>query len=160
MALFPERLIALACMLAATDPAQNSALVKRYCAGCHSDSVKSGGFAISTLDLLHPERTPEAAEKAIRKLRAGMMPPPGAPHPDAASLNGLAASLEGAIDHAAAVRPDPGRAALHRLNRTEYGNSVRDLLHLNVDVAALLPPDDLSHGFDNMADVLTTSPTL
>jgi len=153
-------LAVIAGLLVSAANAQNDAVVKRYCAGCHSESVKSGGFVLSKLDLLHPERTPELAEKTIRKLRAGMMPPAGAPRPEAAVLNGVAASLETAIDRVAALRPDPGRPALHRLNRTEYGNSVRDLLNLDVDVEAMLPPDDLSHGFDNMADVLTSSPTL
>jgi len=160
MARYSMGLAVIAGLLVSAANAQNDAVVKRYCAGCHSESVKAGGFVLARLDLLHPERTPDLAERAIRKLRAGMMPPAGAPRPEAAVLNGVAASLETAIDRAAALQPNPGRPALHRLNRTEYGNSVRDLLNLDVDVEALLPPDDLSHGFDNMADVLTSSPTL
>lgn len=153
-------LTVIAGLLVSAANAQNDAVVKRYCAGCHSESVKAGGFVLSKLDLLRPERTPELAEKVIRKLRAGMMPPAGSPRPEAAVLSGVEASLETSIDRAAALQPNPGRPALHRLNRTEYGNSVRDLLNLDVDIEALLPPDDLSHGFDNMADVLTSSPTL
>jgi hypothetical protein len=99
-------------------------------------------------------------EKAIRKLRVGMMPPPGMPRPARAQLDGLAGYLESALDRAAAERPRPGRTAMHRLNRAEYANAVRDLLALEVDAAALLPPDDESSGFDNNADVLTLSPAL
>jgi len=88
------------------------------------------------------------------------MPPQGLPRPDKASLDGLAASLENAIDREAAARPNPGRSSLHRLNRSEYANAIRDLLALDVDTTALLPPDDESYGFDNIADVLKTSPSL
>jgi hypothetical protein len=135
-------------------------LVKKYCAGCHSDSLKSGGLSFNSVDLAHPDRTAENAENVIRKLRAGMMPPPGSPRPPRAILESFAASVENAVDLAAVKDPDPGRPALHRLNRTEYENSVRDLLDLNVNAEDLLPTDDMSHGFDNMADVLTISPTL
>jgi len=140
--------------------AQPQKIVNQYCFGCHNDKLKSGGFSWKSVDLVHPEQTAEPAEKAIRMLRNGMMPPPGMPRPDAATVKGLAGSLEDAIDKAAAAHPNPGRPPLHRLNRTEYARSVHDLLALDVDVAALLPPDDMSHGFDNMADVLTISPTL
>ena len=135
-------------------------LVNQYCAGCHNDKVKSGGFTFSKLDLAHPEQNSDQAERVIRKLRAGMMPPVGLPRPEGNGLGNFAASLESAIDSAAAAHPNPGRPALHRLNRTEYRNSVRDLLNVNIDPATLLPPDDMSHGFDNMADVLTISPAL
>jgi hypothetical protein len=134
-------------------------LVNQYCLGCHNDKLKSGGFSWSQLDLVHPEQNAEQAEKVIRKLRAGLMPPPGMPR-DAAALKAFAASLENSIDQAAAAHPNPGRPALHRLNRTEYANSIRDLLSVDADVSALLPADDMSHGFDNMADVLSISPAL
>jgi cytochrome c551/c552 len=136
------------------------ALVNQYCLGCHNDKIKSGGFSWSKLDLSHPEENGEQAEKAIRKIRAGMMPPAGAPRPDPATLTTIAATLETAIDQHAAQHPNPGRPALHRLNRTEYANSVRDLVSVDVDVSSLLPPDDSSRGFDNMADALTLSPAL
>jgi len=93
-------------------------------------------------------------------LHAGMMPPPGIPRPDAATMRAFVTSLETGIDHAAAVHPNAGAPALHRLNRTEYRNSIRDLLDIDVDVASLLPADDMSHGFDNMADALNVSPAL
>ncbi len=99
-------------------------------------------------------------EKVIRKLRSGAMPPLGLPRPDAAVSNAFAASLESTLDRAAAAQPNPGRPLLHRLNRAEYANAIRDLLALDVDVNSLLPPDDSSHGFDNIADVLGVSPAL
>src|ERR1051326_4259171 len=104
--------------------------------------------------------TPELGEKIIRKVRVGMMPPPKMRRADAAATKAFVASMESSIDRAAAASPNPGRPALHRLNRTEYANSVKALLGVDVDVAPLLPPDDMSHGFDNMADALTISPTL
>ena len=99
-------------------------------------------------------------EKVIRKVRAGMMPPAGMPRPDAAMLDAFVAHLETTIDRAATASPRPGRTALHRLNRAEYANAIRDLLALEIDATALLPPDDESSGFDNIADVLTVSPSL
>jgi hypothetical protein len=99
-------------------------------------------------------------EKAINMLHAGMMPPPGIPRPDAVTMKTFVASLETAVDRAAAIHPSAGAPALHRLNRTEYHNSIRDLLGIDVDVASLLPADDMSHGFDNMADALNVSPAL
>ena len=140
--------------------ASQQALVNQYCAGCHNDKLKSGGFSWATIDLAHPGQNAERTEQVIRFLRAGMMPPPGIPRPDASTTRKLAASLEAAVDKAAAVEPNPGAPALHRLNRVEYHNSIRDLLDLDVDVASLLPADDMSHGFDNMSDVLTVSPAL
>jgi hypothetical protein len=89
-----------------------------------------------------------------------MMPPAGAPRPDRATLDSLAAAVETTLDRAAAAAPNPGAPALHRLNRTEYGNAVRDLLELPIDAAALLPGDDSSEGFDNQASVLSVSPAL
>jgi Protein of unknown function (DUF1592)/Protein of unknown function (DUF1588)/Protein of unknown function (DUF1587)/Protein of unknown function (DUF1595)/Protein of unknown function (DUF1585) len=140
--------------------AAQQALVNKYCAGCHNDKMKSGGFSWSSVDLAHPARSAEHVEAAIRKLRAGVMPPTGMPRPDTATVKTFASSLEAAIDGAAPLRSSPAKPVLHRLNRTEYHNSIRDLLGVDVDVASLLPPDDMSKGFDNMADVLTISPAL
>ena len=140
-------------------PAEH-ALVNQYCAGCHNDKLKSGGMTLTKLDLEDPGQTAELAEKVIRKLRVGMMPPPGMPRPDAATTKAFARAIENGINQAAAAHPNPGRPALHRLNRTEYRNSIRELLGVDVDVSPLLPTDDMSHGFDNMADVLTVSPAL
>ncbi len=117
-------------------------------------------MSLARLDLVHPAQSAELGEKVIRKLRAGLMPPPGLPRPKPEAAKAVVAALENGIDQAAAVHPNPGRPALHRLNRTEYANSIRDLLGVTVDVSPLLPSDDMSHGFDNMADVLTLSPAL
>lgn len=145
---------------AALPLASQHALVDRYCTGCHNDKMKAGGFSWTKLDLEHPDQNAEMAEAVIRKLRSGMMPPAGLPRPDAATTKSFVASLENAVDRAAAHHPNAGHPALHRLNRAEYANSIHDLLAVDIDVNALLPADDMSHGFDNMADVLTISPTL
>jgi cytochrome c551/c552 len=152
--------IALTCGIAARAQDPQQAAVNRYCLGCHNEKLKSGNFSWAKIDLAHADQSAEQTERAIRMLHAGMMPPPGAPRPDAATTAALISYLEKGIDRAAVIRPHPGAPALHRLNRNEYRNSVRDLLALDVDVASLLPPDDMSHGFDNMADVLTVSPAL
>ena len=140
--------------------ASEQALVKRYCLGCHNNKLKSGSFSWERVDLAHPAENTEDIENVLRMLHAGMMPPPGIPRPDAATLKNFVTSLETGIDQAASGQPDPGNPMLHRLNRSEYRNSIRDLLGVDVDVASLLPPDDMSHGFDNMADVLRVSPAL
>lgn len=144
----------------AMPPASQRALVNQYCVGCHNDKLKSGSFSWTGIDLAQPGDHAEQLEHVIRKLRAGLMPPPGLPRPDSATVAKLVSSLETGIDRAAALHPNPGRPMLHRLNRTEYANSIRDLLGVDIDVASLLPPDDMSHGFDNMSDVLAVSPTL
>jgi len=140
--------------------ANAAVLVDRYCASCHSDDQHTGGLSLESFDLQHPEKNPETAERIVRKLRAGMMPPPGRSRPSDAELSTLAATLEQRIDVAAAAHPYAGFTPLHRLNRVEYANSVKALLDLDVDTSALLPADDMSHGFNNMADVLTVSPAL
>ncbi len=140
--------------------AAQRALVNQYCGGCHNDKLKSGGFSWSKIDLAKPGDSAEQLEKVIRKMRAGMMPPAGMPRPNAETIKNFAAAIENGVDQAAAAHLNPGRPPLHRLNRTEYANSIRDLLSVDVDVSQLLPPDDSSHGFDNMADVLTISPAL
>jgi len=152
-------LIGLLIILSAMASGQTG-LVDRYCAYCHNTKLKTGGLDLTKLDPAHVAPDAQEWEKVVRKLRAGMMPPAGMPRPDVAAINAFAASLEAGLDRAAAEKPNPGRPALHRLNRVEYANSVRDLLGLDIDVASLLPTDDASHGFDNMAEVLNISPTL
>ena len=157
--------IALAILCAAPLAAQmpvadQQVLVTKYCAGCHNDKLRSGGFSWSTVDLAHPEKAAEQVEKAIRKLRAGMMPPVKAPRPPLDTLRLFASSLEAVIDRSAAADPQPGRPALRRLNRTEFANSVRELLDLEIDATKMLPPEDTSRGFDNLADSQTISATL
>ena len=135
-------------------------VVRFTCRRCHNDGMPAGTLSLADFDVAHPERFPAVAEKMIRKLAAGMMPPAGATRPDEAALTGLANTLAVRLDAAAAASPNPGRRTFQRLNRSEYGRSVRDLLDMEIDVAAYLPPDTISHGFDNIADVQTLSPTL
>jgi mono/diheme cytochrome c family protein len=140
--------------------AQGKQIVDKYCVTCHNARLKTGGLALDGLDIAQAGRQPQTWEKVVRKVRTGMMPPANAPRPDRATLDGLAASVEATMDRAAAAAPNPGAPVLHRLNRTEYANAVRDLLDLPIDAAALLPGDDSSEGFDNMASVLSVSPAL
>ncbi|HYU78983.1 MAG TPA: DUF1587 domain-containing protein, partial [Vicinamibacterales bacterium] len=138
-----------------------SALVKQYCVGCHSDSGKAGGLTLAAFDPSRLEEAAPVAEKMIRKLRAGMMPPPNAPRrPDTETVRAFVAAMETRLDQAAAVQPNPGRRTFQRLNRTEYRSAIRDLLDIDVDVDAFLPSDTVSGGFDNIADVQSFSPTL
>src|SRR5215469_14791045 len=139
---------------------QPKPVLDQYCITCHNDKLRTGGLSLQSMDLADIPKGAETWEKVIRKLRVGAMPPQGMPRPDARTLDGLATFLETAIDRAAAANPNPGRAGMHRLNRTEYANAVHDLLSLDIDAAALLPPDDESSGFDNIADVLKVSPSL
>jgi hypothetical protein len=138
----------------------NQAFLKQYCISCHNTRVKSGNLALDGLDPSAVEGHAEVWEKVVRKLRTGMMPPDGAMKPTAAAREAFTVSLESALDRIATRKLDPGTPALHRLNRAEYANVVRDLLALEVDASALLPPDDSAAGFDNIADVLTMSPAL
>ncbi|HEY9463930.1 MAG TPA: DUF1592 domain-containing protein, partial [Vicinamibacterales bacterium] len=132
----------------------------QYCITCHNARAKAGGLTLDPAELNQMDRHAETWEKVIRKLQTGMMPPSGAPRPARAAIDGFVASLQTQIDRAAAARPFAGTPALHRLNRAEYTNAVRDLLALDVDAASLLPPDDSAAGFDNIADVLGVSPAL
>ena len=135
-------------------------LVDTYCVSCHNARTLSGNLSLAGLDVANPADHPETFEKVIRKVRAGLMPPAGMPRPERATLDGFAASLETKLDRAAALKPNPGSHLLHRMNRTEYANTIRDLLHLDVDATTLLPADDSSEGFDNIADALRVSPAL
>ena len=135
-------------------------MVKQYCVGCHSEKGKAGGLSLVSFDAAHADQNAEVAERMIRKLRAGMMPPPGARRPDGGALQAFAASLEAKVDAAAALNPNPGHRVFQRLTRAEYARSVRELLDVDVDVNAFLPPDTISAGFDNIADVQAMSPTL
>ncbi len=132
-----------------------SAIIDKYCVTCHNEKAQTGGLSLEHADLTDIPKGAETWEKVIRKLRVGMMPPQGMPRPDKPAMDAFAGSLETSLDRAAAAKPNPGRVAMHRLNRAEYANAIRDLLSLDVDAAALLPPDDESSGFDNIADVLT-----
>jgi hypothetical protein len=144
----------------AVPPATHRATLDRYCVSCHNDKAKTAGLSLETADLSNVGANPDLWEKVVRKVRVGMMPPQGAPSPDVPMRASLVASLTTALDAHAAAHPNPGRALVHRLNRTEYGNAIRDLLALEVDAASLLPADDSAYGFDNVADVLGVSPVL
>jgi hypothetical protein len=147
----------------AVDPrsaASLDAVLNNYCLGCHDADGRAGGLSLQEFEPAQAGTQPEIAEKMIRKLRAGMMPPAGAPRPEAATATALRTALETAVDRSAATHPFAGAPALHRVNRTEYRNSVRDLLDLEIDVSSLLPPDEMGRGFDNMADVLAVTPAL
>jgi hypothetical protein len=134
--------------------------VEKYCVNCHSERLKSGGLALDNMNYSDVAASAGVWEKAIKKIRVGMMPPQGAPQPDAAARAALVSWLTTSLDRAATARPNPGRPVLHRLNRAEYANAVRDLLALDVDPSTLLPPDDSAYGFDNVGDVLGVSPVL
>jgi hypothetical protein len=142
----------------APDVSQQRALVDQYCVTCHNQKLKTGNLLLDELDLARLADHPEIAEKVIRKLRAGMMPPNGMPRPEPEALEGLISWMEREIDAKATPHlPPPG---IHRLNRSEYANVIRDLLGLEVDAAKFLPSDDSTSGFDNIAGALRMSPAL
>ena len=146
---------------AAATMAAQRAVLDQYCVTCHNDKTRRAGLSLENLDLSTAGDHPQLWEKVVRKLRAGVMPPPGIRRPSLAEYEGLRDWLEAEIDRRAAARGlDPGAVVLHRLNRTEYANVIRDLLDLGIDPAAMLPADDSARGFDNVAGSLTISPTL
>jgi hypothetical protein len=135
-------------------------VLNRYCVTCHNERLPTANLALDTMDPANVAEHAEGWEKVVRKLRSGTMPPAERPRPDAVTYSALASWLETALEQAEAAHPNPGGPLLHRLNRAEYANAVRDLLALDVDASALLPPDDSASGFDNIADVLGVSPAL
>jgi len=135
-------------------------LVSDYCSGCHHDGKKSGGVSLETFDVAKVTSDPDLGERMIKKLRTGLMPPPNSKRPDADEARVMVESMEQRLDRAAALKPNPGFRPFQRLNRPEYARSVKDLLGIEVDVNAFLPPDTMSHGFDNVADAQMFSPTL
>src|SRR5580692_7029998 len=142
-------------------PSPAGQLVTKYCVSCHNQKLKTANLILDQADSVHPSNSAETWEKVIVKLRSRAMPPPGLPRPDNATYNSTAGWLESEIDHAAAGHPNPGRPAnLHRLNRAEYANTVRDLVAVDVDAEAMLPPDSQAFGFDTNADALKMEPAL
>jgi hypothetical protein len=141
-------------------PLSDKAVIEQYCLECHDADKAKGDLVLEGFDPAKADQRADVAEKMIRKLRAGMMPPAGKERPPEAALDGLAASLETKLDAAAELRPNPGRRSFQRLNRAEYAASIRDMLSLDLDVASFLPPDTVSHNFDNIADAQTMSATL
>ena len=165
--------------VAAASVPEYRAVLDKYCVTCHNERAKAGGLMLDKLDLSNisgaspgnaspgnaaPGNTipssAEVLEKVVRKVRVGMMPPQGAPRPDPDTQHALVAWLTTQLDRAAQANPNPGRGLIHRLNRAEYANAIRDLLALDVDTSSMLPPDDSAYGFDNIADALGVSPVL
>jgi len=144
----------------ATAAAAHRATLEQYCVGCHSGPTPFAGLNLQPLDASDLEANGIIWEKILRKLRNREMPPAGMPRPDAATYGALVRYIETGRDRLAETKPNPGRTTLHRLNRTEYANAIRDLFALEIDVAELLPADDIGYGFDNIGDVLTVSPLL
>jgi len=140
--------------------ASETSLVKQYCTGCHNDRAKAGQLSLASFDASKAAENIATTEKMIRKLRAQMMPPPGARRPEPEQIQSMIAALEARVDRAAALNPNPGSRSFQRLNRADYGRAVKDLLGIDVDVAALLPADTISAGFDNVADSQAFSATL
>jgi mono/diheme cytochrome c family protein len=140
--------------------AADRAVIDKYCLTCHNQRLRTGGLTLDSPDLADVPSHADVWEKVIRKVDAGMMPPAGVPRPDEATRRKLVSTLETTLDRAARSKPNPGRPLVHRLNRAEYANAIRDLLALNIEVSSLLPADDSSAGFDNNADVLGISPVL
>ena len=145
---------------AAGSEAPSRALLDRYCVTCHNERLQTAGVMFDRVDISRADLHRELFEKVARKLRSGLMPPPGRPRPEAAVIDAFVTALEAELDRAGAAAPNPGRVASHRLNRTEYVNAVRDLLDLEMDGEALLPSDMAGFGFDNNADVLAMTPAL
>jgi mono/diheme cytochrome c family protein len=144
---------------AAPTPAKQ--LVNTYCVTCHNERLKTGGLMLDKADADTTANSAETWEKVIVKLRSRAMPPPGTRRPDNATYDAVAGWLETELDRAAAAHPNPGRPAnLHRLNRTEYANAIRDLFGMEIDGTAMLPPDEQAFGFDNNADALSVAPAL
>jgi mono/diheme cytochrome c family protein len=143
---------------ASTNP---KAFFDTYCVTCHNQKLHTAGLALDTLDATHPGANPEIWEKVVAKLRAGSMPPPKMPRADVATYRVIASALENGLDKAWAANPNPGHiSGVHRLNRVEYNNAVRDMFGLDFDVKPLLPGDETADGsFDNFADVLSVSTT-
>jgi mono/diheme cytochrome c family protein len=141
-----------------THVSEQRAMVDQYCVSCHNAKLKTANLMLDQLDMAHLGDHAEIGEKVVRKLRAGMMPPSGMPRPDAAAREALITWMESELDRSAVTHvPAPG---LHRLNRTEYTNVIRDVFGLDVDASKFLPPDDSTRGFDNIAGALTLSPAL
>jgi mono/diheme cytochrome c family protein len=145
---------------AAEPSAAHRALLQQYCFTCHNERLKTANLVLEQMNVAKPGEAPEVWEKVVRKLRGRLMPPAGMPRPDEAGYEAFAGYLETELDRTARANPNPGRPVVHRLNRTEYENAVRDLLAVEIDGAALLPADDAGQGFDNIAEILSVSPLL
>jgi mono/diheme cytochrome c family protein len=145
---------------ASSTQAPHQAVLNRYCITCHNENLRTANLLLDKADIGNVAADAPTWEKVVRKLRAGAMPPAGLPRPDVATYNSFASYLESELDRAAARNPNPGRSSVHRLNRAEYANAIRDLLAFEIDGSTILPPDESAFGFDNIAAVLSVSPLL
>ncbi|MBI3894423.1 MAG: DUF1592 domain-containing protein [Acidobacteria bacterium] len=145
----------------ATQPASpQRVLLNRYCVTCHNEKLKTANLMLDKMDVEDVSEGAAVWEKVVRKLQGRAMPPAGMPRPDNATYDSFVTYMETALDRAATAKPNPGRPVIHRLNRTEYGNAIRDLLAIDIDAGSLLPADETAYGFDNNADALAVSPVL
>ncbi len=152
-------LFSMAC--SAQSPAEKyQSVVNQFCVTCHNDQLKTAGLTLQDINTHDLGGGAEKWEKVLRKLKVQSMPPSGMPRPDAATYEGFSQYLENGLDEYANANPHPGRAAMRRINRTEYANAIRDLLGVQIDEESLLPPDDSMFGFNNIGNVLTLSPVL
>lgn len=136
------------------------ALLDRYCVTCHNEKLATAGLMLDRMNLEKTGEDAAAWEKVVHKLRTRSMPPAGMPRPDAAGYNSLITHFETELDRSAAAKPNPGRPAIHRLNRAEYASAIRDLLAIDIDAETLLPVDEVDQGFDNIGDALSVTPVL
>src|SRR5258708_5290716 len=143
---------------AASLPPQD--LVKKYCVVCHNDKLLTGNVSLQGIDFSDLRKNAVKLEKVVRKVHSGEMPPVDMPHPPAVVAASFTKRIVASLDRAAAAHPNPGRPAVHRLNRAEYSNAIRDVLALDIQPGASLPADDSGYGFDNIGDVLSASPAL
>lgn len=139
---------------------EHAALVAKYCVGCHNERLKNASLSLQGSDISKPGDEADVWERVLRKVASHQMPPANLPHPDEAARKAFTTYLQTELDKAAALHPNPGRPTVHRLNRAEYSNSIRDLLALDIQPGSNLPPDDSGYGFDNIGDVLSISPVL
>src|SRR6266571_1064416 len=144
----------------AQSPQTDRTLLDTYCVTCHNQKTAVAGLMLDKVDPAKAGQDPAVWEKVVHKLRSRAMPPPGRPRPDAPSYQALITHLESELDRAAAARPNPGRPAIRRLNRTEYANAIRDLFGVDIDADALLPVDEVDQGFDNIGNALSVTPVL
>src|SRR4051794_30790943 len=153
--------LGMACAAAAAQqPSAPNTLISQYCIGCHNQKAKVAGVSLEGLDPAKPAGNAGVWEKVLRKVSAGQMPPAGLPHPSAALTAAFTKSLGEELDRDASAHPNPGNPTIHRLNRAEYSNAIRDLLALDIKPGSRLPADDTGYGFDNIGDVLSLSPIL
>ncbi len=144
----------------ARETSAHEVMIQEYCIGCHNQKTKTADISLEGLDYTDVAKNGDTWERVLRKVRTGQMPPVKAPHPEAKDVRNFVNWLEGALDKAAAAHPNPGRQSVHRLNRAEYSNAIRDLLALDIKPGTALPVDDSGYGFDNIGDVLSLSPAL